>query len=136
MDSASVVIVTHNSAELVGPVLDALEADPERPGEIIVVDSASTDDTRSVVDRHIGDSNRLRLIALDENVGFAAGTHVGVAAATGQVLVFLGHDTVPQPGWLAPLVAALEQESIGAAMATIEDANQPGTFNTSGGPRT
>jgi GT2 family glycosyltransferase len=133
MESASVVIVTHNSAELVGPVLDALEADQERPGEIIVVDSASTDDTLAVVERHTGGKNRVRLIALDDNVGFAAGTHAGAAEAGGTVLVFLGHDTVPRPGWLAPLVAAATQETVGAAMATIEDAGKPGTFNTSGG---
>lgn len=131
MAAPSVIIVTHNSAELVGPVLDALE-DGEG-SEIIVVDSASTDDTLAIVDRHIGDKSRARVIALDENVGFAAGTHTGADAAAGDVLVFLGHDTVPQPGWLAPLAAAATDDGVGAAMATIEDAETPGTFNTSGG---
>ncbi len=45
---ASVVIVTHNSVELVPPVLDALFSDPVRPAEVIVVDSASTDTTLEV----------------------------------------------------------------------------------------
>ena len=133
MDAASVVIVTHNSAELVGPVLDALDTDQEQPAEIIVVDSASTDNTLAVVEGHIRAEGPVRLISLDENVGFAAGTHAGAAAAGGDVLVFLGHDTVPRPGWLAPLVAAASEKGVGAAMATIEDADQPGTFNTSGG---
>jgi len=131
MATPSVIIVTHDSAELVGPVLDTLE--DEEAAEVIVVDSASTDDTLAIVDRHIGDKRRVRLIARDENIGFAEGAHVGADAAAGDVLVFLGHDTVPQPGWLSPLVAAATKDGIGAAMATIEDAEAPGTFNTSGG---
>jgi len=47
--ATSVVIVTHNSAELVAPVLDALFADPVHPAEVIVVDSASSDRTLDVL---------------------------------------------------------------------------------------
>ena len=128
---ASVVIVTHNSASLVPAVLDALAGDDDRPGEVIVVDSASSDDTRDVLDRY-----DVSVIPQEVNVGFAAGCHIGARAATGEVLVFLGHDTVPRPGWIPPLIEALGDPATGAAMATIEDAGQPGTFNTSGGVMT
>jgi GT2 family glycosyltransferase len=129
--TATVVIVTHNSAELVPAVLDALEKDPARPGEVIVVDSGSTDDTLGVLAGYDA-----TVIAEDDNIGFAAGCHVGARSAPGDVLVFLGHDTVPHEGWLAPLVAALADPDVGVAMATIEDAEHPGTFNTSGGVMT
>jgi GT2 family glycosyltransferase len=125
---ASVVIVTHNSAELVPPVLDALLSDPVRPAEVIVVDSASTDATMEVLAGY-----DVKVIAESENVGFAPGCHIGAGVAGGEALVFLGHDTVPSPGWLAPLVDVLDDPAVGAAMATIEDADHPGTFNTSGG---
>jgi GT2 family glycosyltransferase len=125
---ASVVIVSHNSAELVPPVLDALFSDPVRPGEVIVVDSASSDATTEVLAGY-----DVKVIAEHENVGFALGCHIGAGAAGGEALVFLGHDTVPSPGWLAPLVDVLDDPAVGAAMATIEDADHPGTFNTSGG---
>jgi GT2 family glycosyltransferase len=124
----SVIIVTHNSAGLVPAVLDALAHDPERPDEVIVVDSASTDGTLEQLGGY-----EVTVIAEKENVGFAGGCHIGARAARGDALVFLGHDTVPRPGWLGPLVAALDDPEIGAAMATIEDADHPGTFNTSGG---
>jgi GT2 family glycosyltransferase len=124
----SVVIVTHNSADLVPAVLGALAADPERAGEVIVVDSASTDGTLDLLAGY-----DITLIAEQDNVGFAGGCHIGARASRGDVLVFLGHDTVPQPGWLRPLVTALDDPGVGVAMATIEDADRPGTFNTSGG---
>jgi GT2 family glycosyltransferase len=103
-------------------------ADPARPEQVIVVDNASTDDTTTVV-RRFG----VELIESEENLGFAGGCNLGASSATEPVLVFLGHDTEPRPGWLPPLVAALEDRSVGIAMATIEDASQPGRYNTSGG---
>ena len=126
--SVSVIIVTFQSEGFVGRVLDLLLADDEGPDEIIVVDNASTDSTREIVIRP-----GVRLVALEENIGFADGCHAGVDAATGGTIVFLGHDTFPRPGWIPPLVAASADPRIGAAMATIEDADNPEAFNTSGG---
>ncbi|MEX2652716.1 MAG: glycosyltransferase family 2 protein, partial [Acidimicrobiia bacterium] len=126
--TTSVVMVSHDSADLVRPVLDALFSDPVRPAEVIVVDSASTDGTLDV----LADFD-VKVIHQEQNVGFAAGCHIGAESAQGEILVFLGHDTIPEPGWLGPLVAALDSPDVGAAMATIEDARRPGTFNTSGG---
>jgi GT2 family glycosyltransferase len=121
-----VIIVTHNSEALLPPVLDALFADA--PDEVVVVDSASDDGTLDLLAGY-----DVTIIPRPDNVGFATGCHIGVDAAHGDNLVFLGHDTVPHAGWLAPLLAALDEPSVGAAMATIEDADRPGTFNTSGG---
>ncbi len=128
METTSVVIVTHQSGPFVGPVLDALAEDEFGPDEVIVVDSASTDDTRSILADH-----GVRAILLDDNVGFAAACHVGAEAATGSILAFLGHDTTPEPGWLEPLIEAVKIDGVGAVMATVVDADHPDRFNTSGG---
>lgn len=128
MNSISVVIVTYQSETLIGPVLDALSTDTAGDPEIIVVDNASTDGTARVVK-----DRGFEVLEQPSNLGFAAGCHVGAEAASGDTLIFLGHDTVPSPGWLLPLAEAVADPSIGAAMATIEDASRPGTFNTSGG---
>lgn len=128
METTSVVIVTHQSVELVADALDAITASDSRPDEIVVVDNASTDGTRSVLDRY--DVVR---VDLEDNVGFAGGCHVGVDAASGEVLVFLGHDCVPEPGWLEPLVRTVRDDTVGAAMATVVDADDATRFNTSGG---
>lgn len=124
----TVVVVTHNSAAFVGPVLTALLDDPAPPDEVVVVDNASSDDTRAIVSQ-----SGVRLIALEDNLGFTGGCHRGVAAATHETVAFLGHDTIPHRGWLPPLMAALDDATVGAAMATIEQHDAPGTFNTSGG---
>jgi GT2 family glycosyltransferase len=126
--AVSVVIVTYESEQYIAGVLDALLTNADAPDEVVVIDNASTDATREIVARY-----EVQLIALDDNVGFTGGCHKGVESARNDTVVFLGHDTVPRPGWLRPLVDAVQDPAIGAAMATIEDADNPGTFNTSGG---
>ncbi len=128
METTSVVIVTHQSAPFIGDVLEALADDPVQPDEIIVVDSGSSDSTLAIVAGF-----DVRVVARTENIGFVAGCHEGAALATGSMLVFLGHDTIPEQGWLQPLVDAASTAGIGAAMATIVDAESPSRFNTSGG---
>jgi len=124
----TVVMVTHRSADLVGPVLDALLSDPVGPAEVIVVDSASPDATVEVVR-----ARGVRIIERADNIGFAAGCNLAVAQATQPYVALLGHDTTPEHGWLPPLLAALDEQSVGAAMATIAQSARPDRFNTSGG---
>ncbi len=126
--SVSVVIVTHNSAERIGATLDAVLAGPSAPSEVVVVDSASSDGTAAVVAGY-----PVHWHPVGENRGFGAAANAGAAIASGAVIVVLTHDAVPAPGWLAPLVAALDRDGVGAAMPTIELAGKPGHFNTSGG---
>lgn len=124
------IIVTHNSRAFIETVLDTLAA-TATPTETIVVDSASTDGTPEIVAGY-----PVTLIRSEVNIGFAAACHEGARAASGDVYVFLGHDTIPHEGWLEPLVDAVRDPGVGASMATIEDAALPGTFNTSGGSLT
>jgi GT2 family glycosyltransferase len=124
----AVVMVTYNSEPTIGRVLTALLGDPDRPENVVVVDTGSSDKTRDIVG-----SFGVDLIEAPENVGFAGGCHLGVAQSSQPVIVVLGHDTVPGDGWLSPLISVLDDPFIGAAMATIEDAQNPGLFNTSGG---
>lgn len=128
MGTTSVIIVTYQAEAFVGRVLDALLADPDGPDEVVVVDNASTDATVSIVDRP-----GVTVVALEENVGFGGGCHAGVEVSTGSTIVFLGHDATPCNGWIRPLVDALGDPTVGASMPTIEDADHPGRFNTSGG---
>lgn len=126
--TTSIVMVTHNSESIVAPVLEALFSDPNLAAEVVVVDSASSDATLALLAKY-----PVKVVASAENLGFAGGCHRGVQESSGEIVVFLGHDTRPSPGWLQPLVTAASRSDVGAAMATVADSKDPTTFNTSGG---
>ena len=72
-----VVVVSFNSAEDLPSCLEALLAADE-VAKIVVVDNASADASREVVSRMTED--RIHLLALDDNTGFAGGCNRGYAA--------------------------------------------------------
>jgi GT2 family glycosyltransferase len=67
-----------------------------------------------------------------ENLGYAAGSNLGVESAAGDVLVFLNPDTVVSAGALQQLGRTLEDESIGIAMARLRLLETPELLNSSG----
>lgn len=98
--SASVVIPTYNRLEQLHRVVEAVVSQ-EHPWpldlEVIVVDDGSTDATREWLARRPHGVRALQ----QENAGPARARNRGVRAARGEIILFLGDDTVPQPGWLA-----------------------------------
>jgi len=56
-----------------------------------------------------------KLIRLSINRLFGEGNNIAAEAAKGQYLLFLNNDAFVTPGWLPPLVKAMQQSSVGAA---------------------
>jgi len=97
MNSLSVVIPTKDRADALERTLDALEA--QRAGEArleaVVIDNGSGDDTVARVRRRArGAALPIRLLEQPDG-GPAAARNAGAAAASGEVLLFLGDDTEP-----------------------------------------
>lgn len=102
---ASIVIVSWNGRQYLEPCLTAVAAQQGVDAETILVDNRSTDGTASFVRERFP---WVRLVALNENRGFAGGNNAGVREARGQFVVLLNNDTVPEPGWLQALLAGRE----------------------------
>lgn len=105
-ETVGVVVVTFNRADLLGRTLDGLAAQTHAPDAVIVVDNASTDHTREVLDAHRGLD--LRRIHLDSNTGGSGGFRAGVEAAYDlgfDRIWLMDDDVVPAPDCLAVLMA-------------------------------
>jgi hypothetical protein len=84
----SLVTVTYQSAETIGGFLKAARA--ARPdAEVIVIDNASTDETRAIVGVQ---APWARVVALEENLGFGRATNRGAVEARGKWLLFANPD--------------------------------------------
>lgn len=100
---AGAVIVTYNSAEVIGR---CLESCVNTPGlEIVVVDNASTDDTR----RRILEFPAVHAIFNDRNRGFAGAVNQGIAALDSPYVLLLNPDAELVSGF-ETLVHRLEQD--------------------------
>lgn len=110
----SILIVTYNSARLVGPLLSHLQIQlQDLHAEVIVVDNASKDNTVSVIrDEHPW----VKLVASPENLGFAAGNNLAARHALGTNLLLLNPDAIPYEGALKRGLALLaSHERVGLA---------------------
>ena len=101
----SVVISAYNKQDYIAATVESVLAQTEPAVEAVVVDDRSTDSTREIVRALAERDKRVRLIALNENVGQPAALNVGLAAATGDWIAILDGDD-----WVAPdLYAGLLQ---------------------------
>jgi hypothetical protein len=113
----SVIIVNYNGAHHLDSCLNSLYRQSFKDFEIIVVDNNSSDDSVRILEKH---QNRINLIELKINTGFAGGNNIGYKFAKGEYIVTLNNDTEVAEDWLERLVFAIsENTSIGMCASNI-----------------
>lgn len=86
----SVIVVNWNGRHLLGECLDSVLCEQDGSLEIIVVDNGSTDGSVDfILERY---ANRVRLIELAGNEGWAGGNNRGIETARGEHLLLLNND--------------------------------------------
>ncbi len=108
-ERVAVVVVTYNRADLLVGMLDGLAAQRLAPDAVIVIDNASTDHTRQVLDART--DLPLHVTTTQTNLGGAGGFHLGVRAAYDggfDRIWLMDDDVVPAPDCLAALMAVDE----------------------------
>ena len=110
--SVSVVIPLHGGPEEIRLCLESLANSQDLIHETIVVDDASPDDAPKVAEGF----EFATVIRSETNEGFAATCNKGLAASTGEVILFLNSDTVvPRAGIIRLIETLMESGTVGAA---------------------
>ena len=123
----SIVIPNYNGEQIIGASLDAVTSAAAAYGgdcEVILVDDASTDRSVEIVSAM---DPAVRLVRHAVNQGFSAAARSGVSAARHDRIILLNSDVHPHP-FIAPLVAALDDESVFAASPLVTDAAENPQF--------
>jgi len=100
----TVVVPAYDAAPTIAHVIEALRAQERVPDEIVVVDDASDDATGA-----IAEALDVQVIRTDGRGYVGGARNRGWDAATGDVVVFLDADSVPEPGWSVGLARALAE---------------------------
>jgi GT2 family glycosyltransferase len=101
----AVVIVSHNDAHWLEPCLTSVLAHAgDVQLELIVVDNASTDGTRELVEDRFPDAR----VVSSPNRGFAYGNNRGLEHTSARYALLLNPDTVILDGTFAELIATLD----------------------------
>ncbi|MEJ3744238.1 glycosyltransferase family A protein [Actinomycetes bacterium KLBMP 9797] len=116
MTRVSVVIPNYNKAKTLRACLAAVYAQTRAPAEVIVVDDASTDGSRTIAAEF-----PCRVLAFAANQGPSAARNAGAAAATGDVLFFLDSDIGLAPDAIEVAVRLLQQRPECAVVQGIYD---------------
>ncbi len=125
----SIIVVTYGTGPIVLEALDAVARHTSISHEVVVVDCLPPDPaTRTAV--LLADRSDIRLFAVDDNLGFAGGNEYGVEQARGDYLCFLNADVIVGPGWLEPLIAALDDPAVGIAAPVFT--NEDGSLQEAG----
>ena len=109
--SASVVIPNWNGRDLlekyIPSIIDALAGNPDN--EIIVVDNGSEDGSAEFLRERFP---RVRVLALEKNLGFGGGSNAGFCAAKNDIVVLLNSDMRVERDFLAPLLESFTDEAV------------------------
>jgi GT2 family glycosyltransferase len=110
--TASVVIITYKRPDFVTRCLEHLLVQTLPPLEIIVIDSSSDQDTKSLVrDRF----PTVIYAVCDAGMGaMATARNLGYRMSRGQVLAFIDDDAFAEPEWLERLLPFYDDPMVGA----------------------
>ncbi len=137
MIDLSVIIVSFNSAELLGNCLKSVTIglkDKKISGEVIVVDNNSDDGRDDVIAKFKVQSSKFKVKTIEnsENVGFGRANNQGSKKAGGRYLLFLNPDTQVKSGALKKIVEFMD-ENPAAGIASCRLVNPDGSFQPQGG---
>jgi len=113
----SVIIPTRDRWDLLGPCLESLKKSNWPPAllESIIVDNATTDPETLAQLEKLRHSEGTKVLRIDEPFNWSRLNNTGMAASTGDILVFLNNDTeLHDPDWLHKISYHACKPGIGA----------------------
>ncbi len=106
----SVIIPAFNAAQTIGPCLQAVQQQRLPPNlhcELIVVNDGSTDQTAA-----LAKAAGAQVITHTKKRGAAAARNSGIAASTGEIILFTDADCVPLENWVVEMIRPFTDPAI------------------------
>jgi glycosyltransferase involved in cell wall biosynthesis len=108
----SIIVPVYNGEDFIAKTIDSALSQTFRNFELIVVDDASTDGTKDIIESFA--DNRIVCVFNRENVGAAVTRNNGIAASRGRYIAFLDGDDLWHPDKLEKQISFFESTGAGA----------------------
>lgn len=115
--SVSVIVPCYNAADRVGQLVASL-LEQRVAAELIFVDDGSSDATLEQLNALTSDHAHARVLIHAVNKGRAAARNTGLNAASGEVLIFLDADMVPESGFVRAHAEAHQRPEVVGVVST------------------
>lgn len=124
MRSRVIVIIPNlNGAKRLAAAIDAALAQTHKEFTLLIVDNASTDGSRQIIERYAKKDPRVRTIYHEKNYGYTGGVNPGFQIAIDEGFDYaapLNNDAIADKNWLGELVGFLDKNpSFGIATCKI-----------------
>ncbi len=106
----SVCMQTWNSEQFIGEAIESVLGQDFEDLELIIVDGASTDATRQIIERYAKQDPRIRAIFHERNLGISSACNDGIEAAKGKFIAQIDSDDVWVADKLTKQLAVLERD--------------------------
>ncbi|EKD65564.1 MAG: glycosyltransferase [uncultured bacterium] len=106
-DKISLVIITRNRAKMLEVCLESLTKQSILPDEIIVVDNASTDNTKEVIASYSSSDTTPKLpirYIYEKRIGMPYAQNRGIKEVSGDIMLFLDDDCVAEKHWTENMI--------------------------------
>lgn len=104
-----IIVPVYNASKYIKRCFDSLKNQTYENWEAIVIDDASTDNSREIVQQNIADDERFKFIALDENHGVSKVRNLALSMLTEKYTAFLDSDDYWDADMLEVMVERAEK---------------------------
>ncbi|HDQ15686.1 MAG TPA: glycosyltransferase family 2 protein [Bacteroidetes bacterium] len=104
----SIIVVNYNGVDLLKECLESLLNQNFKSFEIILVDNGSSDGSVAYLKKYF---KTVRIIELNQNLGFAKANNIGIEASLGEKIALINNDAVADRYWLKHLSQAIDNDT-------------------------
>ncbi len=120
--SVTIAVPTHNRARLLGLTLASVAALDLPDGitpECLIVDNASTDDTRDAVEVFARTAPMAVRYVIEPELGSSYARNRAIAEARGDFILFIDDDAIAEPDWAVQLLAEMDRRALDVACGMV-----------------
>ncbi|MCB7481881.1 glycosyltransferase family 2 protein [Christiangramia sediminis] len=122
----SVIMPAYNSEAFITESIQSVIAQTYSQWELLIVDDASSDSTKKIIEKFSSKDDRIRLLVNSTNSGTHNSRNKGIKAASGQFIAFLDADDQWEPKKLKKQLKVLSKPNVAACFSSYELINEKG----------